>query len=128
MTDLDLTKPLRLKDTKERFYPCFGLGNGTFFRGLRDDAPVVENGEGRFHVHGAFSHELENVPEPLVRYIRVQLGTDTHNEVAALFGSLYQSLPRKDNDPDLHPDLRGTALLKLTRDENGKTHVEVIDG
>ena len=124
MTDLDLTKPLRLKDTKERFYPCFGLGNGTFFRGLRDDAPVVENGEGRFHVHGAFSHELENVPEPLVRYIRVALSTDPYSGPTAWFGSLYQALVPS----EIETAPSGTALLKLTRTEDGKTHVEVIDG
>ena len=128
MTDLDLTKPLRFIKSKDKFFACLtipvGLANpcshGLYGYRLCPDGGLVPE-------HATLA-VLENIPESLVRYIRVRLGTDTHDEVAAWFGSLYQSLPRKDNDPDLHPDLRGTALLKLTRTEDGKTHVEVIDG
>ena len=124
MTDLDLTKPLRLKDTKERFYPASGLDTGSFIRGLRDDSAITGDEKGRFHAHVSFLTELENIPEPLARYIRVKLDIDSCCGASAWFGSLHHSLPPEDNDPVL----RGTTLLKLTRTEDGKTHVEVVDG
>ena len=124
MTDLDLTKPLRLKDSKRRFYQPLVAPKvpmvEVYVRGLVQAAP-----DGEWLASAVPISYLENVPEPLARYIRVKLDIDSCCGASAWFGSLHHSLPPpEDNDPVL----RGTTLLKLTRTEDGKTHVEVIDG
>ena len=126
MTDLDLTKPLRIKHSQERLFLCPDLTNGRWLHGLClrfETGPVGIPKVKKYLPATVHIGELENIPEPLVRYIRVALSTDPYSGPTAWFGSLYQALVP--SEIDTAPS--GTALLKLTRTEDGKTHVEVID-
>ena len=121
MTDLDLTKPLRLKDSKRRFYlapvaPKVPMVE-VYVHGLVQAAP-----DGEWLASAVPISYLENVPEPLVRYVRVQLINDHQLETIPWFGMPHTTPPKDDAAFE-----KGT-LLKLTRTEDGKTHVEVIDG
>ena len=127
MSELDLTKPLRIKHSQERFYPCPDLTNDRWLHGLClgfETGPIGMPKVQKFLPATVHRGELENIPEPLARYIRVKLDIDSCCGASAWFGRLHHSLPPEDNDPVL----RGTTLLKLTRTEDGKTHVEVVDG
>ena len=106
MSDLDLTKPVRRKDTKQRFYVALGAEkqNG-FLIGIvnhkRDERDEWASA-------AAYPADLENIPEPIVR--QVYVGLDDGGNFSWGRG------------------IDANVLLKLTRTEDGKTHAEVVDG
>ena len=104
---VDLTKPLRFKDSKGRCYPVLGVVDE-----WNRQAIVVGNPWQHYFVP---LESLENLPEPVVRYLSVRL---SENNVLS-FG--YDTGAK-----EAHKD-RGAALLKITRTEDGKTRVEIID-
>ena len=124
MTDLDLTKPLRIKHSQERLFLCPDLTNGRWLHGLClrfETGPVGIPKVKKYLPATVHIGELENIPEPLVRYVRVQLINDHQLETIPWFGMPHTTPPKDDAAFE-----KGT-LLKLTRTEDGKTHVEVID-
>lgn len=105
---VDLTKPLRLKVSNT---PCY-LVLGLIDEWDRQAVVIGRHGEYKFVPLDA----LENIPEPVVRYLSVRF--------------LENSVLNFDYDArakEMHK-ARGDALLKVTRTEDGKTRVEVIDG
>lgn len=104
---VDLTKPLRFKDSKGRCYPVLGVVDE-----WNRQAIVVGN---PWRHHFVPIASLENVPEPVVRYLAVRF--------------LENSVLNFDYDArakEMHK-ARGDALLKVTRTEDGKTRAEIID-
>ena len=103
---VDLTKPLRFKDSKGRCYPVLGVVDE------RNRQAIVVGNPWRHHFVPIAS--LENVPEPVVRYLAVRLSAN------GLMDFEYD-----DRTSAAHKI--GYALLKVTRTEDGKTRVEIID-
>ena len=124
MSELDLTKPLRIKHSQERFYPCPDLTNDRWLHGLClgfETGPIGMPKVQKFLPATVHRGELENIPEPLVRYVRVQLINDHQCETIPWFGMPHTIRPKDD------AGYKNGALLKLTRTEDGKTKVEVCD-
>ena len=103
---VDLTKPLRFKDSKGRCYPVLGVVD----EWDRQAVVIGRHGEYKFVPLDA----LENSPEPVSRYLAVRLSAN------GLMDFEYD-----DRTSAAHKI--GYALLKVTRTEDGKTRVEIID-
>ena len=113
MIDLDLTKPLRIIRTKERFYPAhdFDVGAGRIC-GIAELVPG-----GQICASCLSVEELENVPEPsFVRWAVLNL--DSEGRLTHYVKPYTLS--------DRARQYNGT-LIKLTRSEDGKTRVEVVE-
>ena len=108
---VDLTKPLRFKDSKGRCYPVLGVVDE-----WNRQAIVVGNPWHHYFVPIA---SLENVPEPVHRWAVITL--DSEGRIT------HYSKPYPAGLSERARQYSG-ALIKLTRTEDGKTHVEVIDG
>ena len=122
MSELDLTKPLRIKHSQERFYPCPDLTNDRWLHGLClgfETGPIGMPKVQKFLPATVHRGELENIPDPIVRYRALYLCADGNI-------STIKSVSEDFNDSG---GLRktGYAIIKLTRTEDGKTQVEVCD-
>ena len=122
MSELDLTKPLRIKHSQERFYPCPDLTNDRWLHGLClgfETGPIGMPKVQKFLPATVHRGELENIPDPIVRYRALYLFADGNI-------STIKSVSEDFND---NGGLRktGHAIIKLTRTEDGKTKVEVCD-
>ena len=116
MSDLDLTKPVRVKDTELRIYPV----PGTDFDGQGHSILAAYRGtDTRWNISSFCIDLIENIPDPIVRYRALYLYEDGNI-------STIKSVSEDFND---NGGLRktGYAIIKLTRTEDGKTHVEVVD-
>ena len=110
MSNVDLSKPLRHKKTKNRYYPTTGTEDNGLIRG------VIFDPKNDWAYRSYYKEELENIPETIVRHIALYICEDGGV-------SIWQS------DVTGEPVYRksGDVLLKLTRTEDGKTQVEVCD-
>lgn len=116
MSNLDLTKPVRFEGTRTRFYPVITDD----FKGPGILGVYVDCGTGCWSVTNVRTEDLENVPEPIVRYAALHILADGLTTIA--FGNINGDKPESRNRQD------GDVLLKLTRTEDGVTHAEVVDG
>lgn len=103
---VDLTKPLRLKVSNT---PCY-LVLGLIDEWDRQAVVIGRHGEYKFVPLDA----LENSPEPVSRYLAVRL-----------YANGLMDFEYDDRTSAAHKI--GYAVLKLTRTEDGKTRVEIID-